>query len=284
MNEYKKQLLLKYYQLKSFYKRLSVIKKALHTRQSLFKYPVRSQDKDLNINRIVEKRNIMELMDINNTLWINIESICGSRYTMYGKYLNKYCTHRKDDELDTTLGGIDGRCLLPVAIENRIQPIVLMRKILALKKTTKDKFTSSEIDKLKDLVSKHGNNWVIIAKYLNKTPQQCLQCYRRYIRKSAGRWSKKEDELLMQAVQKFGKKWITVSEYIGTRSDLQCRERYINVLDVDRKEWTKNDEEELKQLVSKLGQKWKEIGNLLGRNNKECRRRYFKVIKKMKYK
>lgn len=278
MNEHKKQLLLKYYQLKSFYKRLGVIKKALQVKQkSAFKYLATDKNTNFNIDHIVRRKNMAELMDINNTLWISTKSIYGYRYNIYGRYLNKYCLNKDGDASHVPLDKVDGTNLLKFAIENKIQPIVLMRNILALKKKVKDKFSCFEIEKLKELVGEHGNNWVLISKYLDKTPQQCLQCYKKLVKKNAGRWSSKEDELLLQAVQKHGTKWMIVSEHIGTRNDMQCRERYVNVLSVARKEWTEGDDKQLVELVGKFGRRWKIIGDLMARNNKECRRRYFKI-------
>ena len=56
-----------------------------------------------------------------------------------------------------------------------------------------------------------------------------------------------------QAVKVFGKKWARVAEAVPTRNQIQCRERYVNMLDPEvkkREPWTKAEDAVLIQALS----------------------------------
>ena len=45
-----------------------------------------------------------------------------------------------------------------------------------------------------------------------------------------GKWGLEEDKRLVIGVKIFGSKWAQVAECVKGRTDIQCRERYMNVL------------------------------------------------------
>eukprot|EP00729_Bicosta_minor_P011172 gene11172-16725_t len=108
---------------------------------------------------------------------------------------------------------------------------------------------SSEDDKgLKAAVEKWGEgNWNKIASELKgRTTQQCLHRWGKALQRGVagrgasagaammkkGRWSKEEDAQLMTAVEQFKvPNWRMIKTLVPTRTDAQCRERYVNCLD-----------------------------------------------------
>lgn len=62
--------------------------------------------------------------------------------------------------------------------------------------------------------------------------QQCLNRYTVLTStKNAGKWSYEEDELLERLVDEVpegtNKRWKVIAERMGTRTDRQCRQRYV---------------------------------------------------------
>uniref|UniRef100_A0A915D7W7 snRNA-activating protein complex subunit 4 n=1 Tax=Ditylenchus dipsaci TaxID=166011 RepID=A0A915D7W7_9BILA len=82
-------------------------------------------------------------------------------------------------------------------------------------------------------------NWQkIMSHFPNKTKYQCMGRYKRSVNEKLGRgrWTLEEDLQLCFAIDKYGpQRWEQVAEYVRTRSSLQCRERWINVLDPKRR-------------------------------------------------
>jgi hypothetical protein len=77
-------------------------------------------------------------------------------------------------------------------------------------------------------------DWTRIAKVIGtgRTKSQCSQHWYRCLNPAMvkGRWDPEEDEKLRQMVEKFGpKNWVRIAKGMGTRSDVQCRHRYMNI-------------------------------------------------------
>lgn len=94
-------------------------------------------------------------------------------------------------------------------------------------------------------------------------------------------WSEEEDEKLRdRASMSKQKNWNLISEYIGTKSPLQCQHRWKNEIGPDvlkvKGRWTAEEDEKLLQLVNKYGTKnWRFISrHLNGRLPKQCRERW----------
>lgn len=106
----------------------------------------------------------------------------------------------------------------------------------ANRQQTKKKWTKSEDRVLTQAVKQLGpRNWQQVAHMLgDRTGGQCLQRWTKAldpaIRRS--RWSTEEDEVLKNAVEVYGLgNWTKVQQHIPGRTDMQCRERWVNILD-----------------------------------------------------
>jgi len=110
-------------------------------------------------------------------------------------------------------------------------------------------------------------------------------------RKSRGRsnkWSKDEDQLLRDAVNKFGKKkWNAVAAVVGTRTPNQCGQRWRKSLrpelaNVNKGPWQNIEDLKLRKLVSSLGTRgtWGKIAKDMGytRSPKQCRERWHNFL------
>lgn len=94
-------------------------------------------------------------------------------------------------------------------------------------------------------------------------------------------WTEEEDEKLRdQASMSKQKNWNLISEYIGTKSPLQCQHRWKNEIGPDvlkvKGRWTAEEDKKLLELVNKYGTKnWRFISrHLNGRLPKQCRERW----------
>lgn len=83
---------------------------------------------------------------------------------------------------------------------------------------------------------------------------------------SKGRWSLEEDIKLSLAVEYFKVgNWIAVARLFRNRTDVQCRERWCNILDpsLNGKEWTKQEDEILLLAVMRYGKKWAQVSRMV---------------------
>ena len=98
---------------------------------------------------------------------------------------------------------------------------------------------------------------------------------------------------MRSAVQIHGKKnWKAIKEFVPGRTDSQCRERYLNVLDpnLNRGPWSGAEEKKLLELVRIHGKaNWAVVSSEMyklrfNRNDNMCRKRYLKLKGKSKSK
>nr|XP_046484067.1 myb protein isoform X1 [Neodiprion pinetum]XP_046484068.1 myb protein isoform X1 [Neodiprion pinetum] len=98
-----------------------------------------------------------------------------------------------------------------------------------------------------------------------------------------GRWTKEEDALLKQLVgttEKLGSglRWDAVAAHFPDRSDVQCQQRWVKVVNPElvKGPWTKEEDEKVVELVERYGpKKWTLIArHLKGRIGKQCRERW----------
>ena len=77
-------------------------------------------------------------------------------------------------------------------------------------------------------------NWSLIASFVgSRNKYQCAQRWERTLDPAITKdpWTDEENKKLIMAVQKLGlKAWHEVSKLVGTRTDVQCRYHYKNVL------------------------------------------------------
>lgn len=98
-----------------------------------------------------------------------------------------------------------------------------------------------------------------------------------------GRWTMVEDQAFEEAVQFFSaKNWQEISEYVGTRTALQCKERYeLKFLNPDKyKNWTLEEDKKLLDFVDKYGGQWSKVATLEfpSRTDHSCLFRYTKLM------
>jgi len=141
-------------------------------------------------------------------------------------------------------------------------------------------------------------NWTLIAKHVKtRSNKMCSQRWRYNLRPESklvrkGPWSEDEDRRLRQIVSKHTLKnestWDRVSESMGfIRSNIQCRERWVNFLDptLNSGPWTAKEDACLMSLCDERGNKWKKFTSILvGRSALHIRRRFdiLRVEKKIK--
>eukprot|EP00794_Sanderia_malayensis_P006061 gene6061-6763_t len=145
----------------------------------------------------------------------------------------------------------------------------IYRKTLRLydQKNYIGKYTDEEVVKLEELLAKYGHDWATIGHYLGRSAASVKdRCRLLRKNKKTGRWTEEEETILSQCVREqtntkegesvtTGVTWSTIAEKLGTRTEKQCRSKWLNYLnwkEVSGKEWTKNDEAELIERIASL--------------------------------
>ncbi|XP_074564920.1 uncharacterized protein LOC141821393 isoform X2 [Curcuma longa] len=136
---------------------------------------------------------------------------------------------------------------------------------------------------LRAAVENYGeNNWQIVASCLEgRLGNQCSNRWYRTLnpaRKKVGRWSVDEDKRLKVAVLLFGaKNWGKIAQFIPGRTQIQCRERWLNCLDpsLNLQPWTAEEDTKLLDAVAVHGNCWSKIATCIPpRTDNQCRRRW----------
>ncbi|CAO2820494.1 unnamed protein product [Amaranthus hypochondriacus] len=148
-------------------------------------------------------------------------------------------------------------------------------------------WTEDEDAQLCSAVEAFGeSNWQAVASvFEGRTGTQCSNRWRKTLlpaRQRVGRWSTDEDKRLRVAVTLFGyKSWHRIAQFVPGRTQVQCRERWVNVLDPSLKhgEWTKEEDMKLKEAISEYGYCWSKIAGCVPlRTDNQCRRRWKKLF------
>ncbi len=96
------------------------------------------------------------------------------------------------------------------------------------------------------------------------------------------KWSFEEDLTLGVALRIYGnKKWSKIANHLNGRTDIQCRERFCNILDpnLEEVEWKSSEDIKLLSLYEKYGNKWSKIAKEFGnRTDNTCWRRWKYLI------
>uniref|UniRef100_A0A0N5AK43 HTH myb-type domain-containing protein n=1 Tax=Syphacia muris TaxID=451379 RepID=A0A0N5AK43_9BILA len=122
--------------------------------------------------------------------------------------------------------------------------------------------------------------WEKVCCYMEgRSRQQCKVRYDRTLNVELkyGRWNEEEDILLKCAVGRFGKNWKQVASCVPGRTDAQCRDRWVNILDEKIKDspWTLEEDEKLLKGVKEIGKEWARIALMLpGRTGDHCKTRF----------
>ncbi|KAG0284600.1 Myblike DNAbinding domain-containing protein [Linnemannia gamsii] len=147
---------------------------------------------------------------------------------------------------------------------------------------TKDNWTPEEDNILIEAVRVLGEkNWLQVAYCLdNRNSVQCMTRWSKSVNPAIrrGHWMDEEDGALRAAYEVYGGgKWSKIQLHVLGRTDIQCRERYMNVLtpSLATGPWTQQEVERLEELVEEHGEKWGIIASLMnGRTDNQCARRW----------
>ncbi|XP_078439028.1 myb domain protein 4r1 isoform X2 [Wolffia australiana] len=144
-------------------------------------------------------------------------------------------------------------------------------------------WTEDEDSRLRAAVEVFGeDNWQLIASYLEgRTGPQCSNRWRNCLhpsRRKVGRWSVDEDKRLKVAVILFGaKNWNKITQFVPGRTQVQCRERWVNCLDPALKleEWTQEEDTKLREAIATFGYSWSKVASSVPpRTDNQCMRRW----------
>eukprot|EP00698_Gefionella_okellyi_P021767 TRINITY_DN712_c0_g1_i1.p1 TRINITY_DN712_c0_g1~~TRINITY_DN712_c0_g1_i1.p1 ORF type:complete len:332 (-),score=54.71 TRINITY_DN712_c0_g1_i1:188-1126(-) len=151
---------------------------------------------------------------------------------------------------------------------------------------TLGRWSDEESSRLREAVSLYAGNWKQIASHVGtRTSQQCLHRWRKSVQPgvSRARWSSAEDKLLTEAVRLHGSHWTKVREGVPGRTDVQCRERWVNIIDpaICKEPWTPAEDAQLRAAVRDVGVgKWSQCAQYLTarrRTDYACRKRWEKL-------
>lgn len=149
---------------------------------------------------------------------------------------------------------------------------------------TGGKWTGEEDRLLLEGVQMYGTAecWTEISEMLDgRTPTQCVHRWNKTLdpAKRTGRWTEEEDAWLLAAVRRCGSaNWSIIRDFVPERTDVQCRERYMNILDpaLRHESFTPQEDAALERAVREHGEgKWSQVAAALpNRTDNQCRRRW----------
>uniref|UniRef100_UPI00358FDB70 cyclin-D-binding Myb-like transcription factor 1 isoform X1 n=2 Tax=Myxine glutinosa TaxID=7769 RepID=UPI00358FDB70 len=129
------------------------------------------------------------------------------------------------------------------------------------------KYSSLEIKQLKELRMKHGNDWAAIGAALGRSASSVKdRCRLMKDTCNTGKWAVEEERRLASVVHEMtgtppgttvtqGVCWAEVAEQVRTRSEKQCRSKWLNYLNWKQsggREWNKDDDVNLILRIAEL--------------------------------
>jgi hypothetical protein len=149
-------------------------------------------------------------------------------------------------------------------------------------------WTSDEDAILKNLFSKYGRHWSLIASQMEgRTASQVAARWEKCLNPTLvkGPFTAEEDQAIEKHVQANGpRRWPVVCAQLGSRrSPKQCRERWFNQLDpnVHQSPWTAEEDQKIFDAYQRVGPKWTLIASELpGRPDNAIKNRWNSSIAK----
>ncbi|EAX97609.1 Myb-like DNA-binding domain containing protein [Trichomonas vaginalis G3] len=127
----------------------------------------------------------------------------------------------------------------------------------------KDKFTPSEDQKLRMLVSVLGpSNWKKVSEYMvSRNARQCRDRYKNYLSPNlnSSPWSQEDDAKLLQLVDFYGRKWSLIAKEFNGRTDINIKSRYALLMRQEERDKQKkmnfpDNEQDILKLAEKSSQ------------------------------
>ncbi|KAG8388014.1 hypothetical protein BUALT_Bualt02G0081200 [Buddleja alternifolia] len=147
----------------------------------------------------------------------------------------------------------------------------------------KREWTKEEDNQLRAAVETFGeSNWQLVASAMEgRTGTQCSNRWLKTLhpgRKRIGKWTEEEDKRMKVAVTLFGPKtWKKVARCVPGRTQVQCRERWVNCLDpsLNTAEWTQVEDSKLEAAIAEHGYCWSKVAACVPRRtDNQCWRRW----------
>lgn len=287
--------------LKKYFMSIYLLKgREKHKRQSLFSFlgitkGLTKEEIAGKLRRKCEGTPFRDIENLSSRFWAEVAAeINVSHYTCYNIWLNKIKGLSKDkiftkfeDELIVALAGKE-RGWEKIGLAINKSPVLALKRYRALCSSGPGGEWTEDEDRLLRLgIETFGyGKWKLVASHVgSKTQKQCLHRARtkKFNLQERKRWSWEEDRLLVRLVQENDKNWAEISRKMPGRTGASCRERYTNILDptLKRSLWKESEDRELLSAVEALGtNRWALVSKRIkGRSNKDCRRRYFTLLK-----
>ncbi|KAM6568160.1 hypothetical protein CsatB_016145 [Cannabis sativa] len=148
-------------------------------------------------------------------------------------------------------------------------------------------WTKDDDAKLRSAVEIFGeSDWQSVASVLEGwTGTQCSNRWKKSLhptREKVGRWTADEDKRLVVAQLLFGpRNWKKTALFVPGRTEVQCRERFVNSLDpsLNWDKWTAEEDAKLRAAIAEYGYCWAKVAAAVPRRTDNmCRRRWKKLL------